>query len=118
MELKVINMKDVKALEPDAVRKSWLLVSEKTVGAENLSMGINETYPGGMVPEHVHDTEEEINFFFSGRGKLVAEGREIQLEAGVCILIPPKLPHSIVNDGDEVIRFMWILAPQLAGHRK
>lgn len=118
MELKVVNIKDVKGTQPDPVRMSWLLVSEKTVDSQNLSMGINETYPGGMVPEHKHDTEEEVNIIFSGRGKFVAEGKEIPLEPGVCVYIPAGIPHQIINDGDEVIRFMWIFAPQLAGHRK
>jgi putative monooxygenase len=118
MELKVVNIKDVKGTQPDAVRMSWLLVSEKTVDSQNLSMGINETYQGGMVPEHKHDTEEEVNFVFAGRGKFIAEGKEFPLEPGVCIYIPAGIPHQIVNDGDEVIRFMWIFAPQLAGHRK
>ncbi len=118
MELKVVNIKDVKGTQPDAVRMSWLLVAEKTVDAQNLSMGINETYPGGIIPEHKHETEEEINFVFMGRGKFVAEGKEFPLESGVCVYIPPGIPHKIINDGDEVIRFMWIFAPQLAGHRK
>lgn len=118
MELKVVNIKDVKGTQPDAVRMSWLLVAEKTVDSQNLSMGINETYPGGVVPEHKHDAEEEVNFIFAGRGKFIAESREISLEPGVCVYIPAGIPHQIVNDGDEVIRFMWIFAPQLAGHRK
>jgi putative monooxygenase len=118
MELRVVNIKDVKGTQPDPVRMSWLLVSEKTVDSQNLSMGINETYPGGMVPEHKHDTEEEVNYIFAGRGKFIAEGKEFLLEPGVCIYIPAGIPHQIVNDGDEVIRFMWIFAPQLAGHRK
>ena len=57
-ELKVINLKDVKGERRDRPRMSWVLVSEKTVGAQNLAMGVNETYPGGMVPEHKHDKEE------------------------------------------------------------
>lgn len=118
MELKVINIKDIKGTQPDPVRMSWLLVAEKTVDAQNLSMGINETYPGGMVPEHTHNIEEEVNFFFSGRGKFVAEGKELVLEPGVCIYIPPGIAHRIINDGDEVIRFMWIFAPQPANHRR
>ena len=117
-ELRVVNLRDVKGSQPDAMRMSWLLVSEKTVDAHNLSMGINETYPGGVVPEHKHDAEEEVNYFFTGRGKFVAEGKEVPLEPGVCIYTPPGVAHSIVNTGDEVIRFMWIFSPQMLTHRK
>ena len=118
MELKVINIKDVKGAQPDPVRMSWLLVSEKTVDAQNLSMGINETYPGGMVPEHKHDTEEEVMYFYAGRGMFVTEGREIPLEPGVCIYNPPGKLHKIINTGDEVLKFVWIYSPQLASHKQ
>ena len=74
-ELKVINIKDVKGERRDPPRMSWVLVSEKTVGAQNLAMGVNETYPGGMVPEHKHDKEEEVMFFLAGPGDL-CHGRQ------------------------------------------
>jgi hypothetical protein len=55
--LKVVYMKDVKGERREPPRTSWILCSEKMTGAQNLSMGVNETYPGGMVPEHKHDTD-------------------------------------------------------------
>ncbi len=117
-ELKVVHIKDVKGERRDPPRTSWILVSEKTVGSQNLAMGVNETYPGGMVPEHKHDHEEEVMFFLAGRGIFVTEDREIPLEPGVCIYNPPGGLHKIINNGDEVLRFVWIYAPQLPGHRK
>jgi mannose-6-phosphate isomerase-like protein (cupin superfamily) len=117
-ELKVIHVKDIKGERRDPPRMSWILVSEKTVGSQNLAMGINETYPGGMVPEHKHDTEEEVMYFYAGRGMFVTEGREIPLEPGVCIYNPPGKLHKIINTGDEVLKFVWIYSPQLASHKK
>lgn len=117
-ELKVINIKDVKGERRDPPRVSWILVSEKTVGAQNLAMGVNETYPGGMVPEHIHDNEEEVMFFLAGHGTFVSEDREVPLGPGVCIYNPPGKRHKILNTGDEVLRFVWIYSPQLPSHRK
>ena len=116
--LKVVHIKDVKGERRDPPRTSWILVSEKTVGAQNLSMGVNETYPGGMVPEHKHDTEEEVMFFLSGRGTFVTKDEQFVVEPGMCVYNPPGGLHKIINDGDEVLRFVWIYSPQLAGHRK
>ena len=53
--VKVVNIKNVTGERRDPPRTSWILVSGKTVGAKNLSMGVNETDPGGMVPEHKHE---------------------------------------------------------------
>ena len=115
--VKVVNIKDVAGERRDPPRTSWILVSEKTVGSKNLAMGVNETDPGGMVPEHKHDTEEEVMFFISGKGKFVTEDEEIALEPGVCIYNPPGGKHKIVNTGEEVLKFVWIYAPQLPSHR-
>jgi mannose-6-phosphate isomerase-like protein (cupin superfamily) len=116
--VKVINIRNVPGERRDPPRTSWILVSEKTVGAKNLAVGVNETDPGGMVPEHRHETEEEVMFFISGKGTFVTEDEEIPLEPGVCIYNPPGGRHKIVNTGDEVLKFVWIYAPQLPSHRK
>jgi len=116
--VKVVNIRDVKGERRDPPRTSWILVSGKTVGAKNLSMGVNETDPGGMVPEHRHDAEEEVMFFISGKGKFITEDQEIPLEPGVCVYNPPGGKHKIVNTGNENLKFVWIYAPQLPQHRQ
>ena len=117
-KVKVVNIKDVTGeLKGPPLRTSWILVSEKTVGSKNLAMGVNETPPGSMVPEHKHDTEEEVMFVLSGAGKFVTEDGEIPLGPGVCVYNPPGGSHKIVNTGTEVLKFVWIYAPQLPAHR-
>jgi mannose-6-phosphate isomerase-like protein (cupin superfamily) len=119
-KVKVIDIKCVPGERKDpssAPRTSWILVSEKTVGSKNLAMGVNETDPGSMVPEHKHDTEEEVMFFISGQGKFVTEDEEIPLGPGICVYNPPGGKHKIVNTGTEVLKFVWIYAPQLPAHR-
>jgi len=53
-------------------------------------MGVNETDPGGMVPEHKHDVEEEVMFFISGKGKFITKDREIDVGPGICVYNPPR----------------------------
>lgn len=115
---KSINFKDVKGEIREPPRMSWILISEKMVGSKNVSMGVKETYPGAMVPDHLHENEEEVMFFLSGRGIFITDDEEqISLESGVAIYNPPGVKHRIVNTGDEVLRFIWIYAPQLKSHR-
>jgi putative monooxygenase len=116
-KVKVVNIRDVAGERRDPPRTSWILVSEKTVGAKNLAMGVNETDPGSMVPEHMHATEEEVMYFLSGKGVFVTEDEQIPLEPGVCVYNPPGGKHKILNTGTEVLRFVWIYAPQLPQHR-
>jgi hypothetical protein len=51
-------------------------------------VGLNETYPGGMVPEHQHDTEEDVvvQACFHNRETIV-RGSEPQLAAGLDLRI-------------------------------
>ncbi len=116
--VKVVNINNIPGVRRDPPRTSWVLVSEKTVGAKNLAMGVNETEPGSMVPEHKHELEEEVMFFISGKGKFITEDEEIPIEPGVCIYNPPGGSHKIVNTGDEILKFVWIYSPQLEAHRK
>lgn len=116
--LKVIRMQNVKGERREPPRTSWILVSEKTVGAKNLAMGVNETYPGSMVPEHKHDIQEEVMYFVSGQGKFITEDEEIEIYPGTVIYNPPGKSHKILNTGDEVLRFIWIYSPQLPSHKK
>lgn len=115
--LRWVDINNVKGEFREPPRKSWILVSEKTVGSKNLAMGVNETYVGGQVPPHKHEKEEEVMFFLQGKGKFITEDDEIELRPGICVYNPPGAVHSIVNTGDEVLKFIWIYAPQLESHR-
>ena len=117
-KVKVIHIEDVKGIKREPPRTSWILISEKTVGSKNIAMGVNETYPGSMVPEHKHETEEEVMYFIAGKGKFVTEEEEIDLSPGTVIYNPPGQSHKILNTGDEVLRFVWIYSPQLPSHKK
>ena len=117
-KVKVVDIKNVQGERRDPPRTSWILVSEKTVGSQNLAVGINETDPGSMVPEHRHDTEEEVMLFLEGEGLFVTEEEEIPIGPGVCVYNPPGGKHKILNTGKLKLRFVWIYAPQLPSHRK
>ncbi len=116
--LKVV---DINKVEPDRrtpPRASWLLVSEKTVGSQNIALGVNETEPGSMVPEHTHESEEEVMLFLEGEGLFVTADAEIPVKQGICIYNPPGATHKIVNTGTTKLKFVWAYAPQLPTHRR
>lgn len=115
--LKVVDINKIEPERKTPPRSSWILISEKTVGAQNLALGVNETEPGSMVPEHKHETEEEVMLFLEGEGKFITEDQEIDLKPGICIYNPPGALHKIVNTGTTKLKFVWVYAPQLKSHR-
>jgi mannose-6-phosphate isomerase-like protein (cupin superfamily) len=115
--LKVVDINKVEPERKTPPRSSWILVSEKTVGSRNLALGVNETEPGSMVPEHLHESEEEVMLFLEGEGTFVTEDREIPIKPGICIYNPPGSKHKIINTGTTKLKFVWVYAPQLSSHR-
>ena len=114
--LKKVDINQVEPIFREG-RTSWIVISEQTVGAQNLAMGVNETHVGGMVPKHKHDSEEEVMYFLQGTGQFITEDEVIDLRPGICIYNPPGSYHSIVNTGNEILKFVWIYSPQLESHR-
>ncbi|MCL1809410.1 MAG: cupin domain-containing protein [Clostridiales bacterium] len=116
--LKWVDISKMEGEYREPPRTSWILVSEKMCGSQNLAMGVNETHVGGQVPPHKHETEEEVMFFIEGTGKFITDNETIDLRPGICVYNPPGDVHSIVNTGDVNLKFVWIYAPQLASHKK
>lgn len=76
-------------------RKNKPIIGPSAFGAcKNMSMGIAEFPPGVLAPEHVHLEEEEIGYIISGEGELYIGGSIEKLKPGVCVYMPPKIPHQ------------------------
>ena len=52
--------------------------------------------PGAVVPEHVHETSDELIYVISGRALMTLEGHgEFEVSAGMGVLIPRGRKHSM-----------------------
>jgi len=76
-------------------------------GYRNLTVGITYTAPGGAPPMHTHEGEE-AHVLLEGK-ILYALGDKIFTLTGPYIVnIPPMVPHSFQNLGDEVAELVVI----------
>ncbi len=76
-------------------------------GYKNLTVGITYTAPGGAPPMHTHEGEE-AHVLLEGK-ILYALGDEIfEIDAPYIVNIPPMVPHSFKNLGDEVAELVVI----------
>jgi mannose-6-phosphate isomerase-like protein (cupin superfamily) len=99
-------------------RVSKLLLAPKYGGVENVSMGMNITEVGSMIPDHVHEESEEVLFLISGRAKIVIEGEgEWEIGPETAFYSPIGKKHRVENIGDEPLRIVWVYSPPLPGHR-
>ena len=78
----------------------------------SLASGIQVIAPGCHIREHVHPDQEELLFFFEGRGEVVIDGVAHALVPGTTAYIGAGHRHKIVNgDPEAELRMMWVMLP-------
>ena len=70
-------------------------------GASNLSLAEATVPPGAETVRHIHHRSEEIYFFTAGVGRMFLGDEEMDVRAGVSVLIAPGTPHKLVNASDS-----------------
>lgn len=90
-------------LNPNAVRLNKSLGD--AVGLNHIGVHMVTVEPGRDTTEyHIHYYEEECVYVLSGRGLLVVNGDEYQMEAGAFVGFPRNTAaHNITNNGTETL---------------
>lgn len=113
-----VKASDVEGERRDPPRVSKLLLAPKFGGVKNLSMGMNITEVGSMIPDHVHEESEEVLFLISGKARLVIEGEgEWEIGPETAFYSPIGKKHRVENIGDEPLKLVWVYCPPLPAHK-
>lgn len=78
---------------------------------QDFSSGIQVIAPGCHIREHQHGAEQELLFFFEGRGKVLVNGVEHPVRPGTTAYLGPWNKHKIVNDSQADLKMLWVLVP-------
>ena len=76
-----------------------------------MSMVISEVPPGGAIPVHLHQREDEIIFLHSGQGLVTLGDARVPSAVGAMLYAPRGVWHGIENTGPEVITWCAIWSP-------
>jgi mannose-6-phosphate isomerase-like protein (cupin superfamily) len=108
---KLVKMADVEPFVPPAHKDtySWGLISKETVGVDNVVFAISEIKPGGCALNAIHEDSQQITYTISGRGKIIAGGKEFMTEPGSCHFTPENTNHSTEAIGKETLRQIIVL---------
>ena len=87
------------------------LVTPSESGSKNLWVGSSSIDPGFASNPHAHETQEEVFYCVSGRGRIRVGEEEMPLEPGVTVYVPPEHVHQLINDGDEVLKVVAVVSP-------
>ncbi len=92
-------------------RDWYYLLGPQNSHARNLAFGLAEFPAGTVAAPHTHQTEEEIIYIFSGRGTISSAVKEVRLEPGVAVFIPPGLEHQIRVDASDPLKLATLFSP-------
>lgn len=79
-------------------------------GTNRILHGVLES--GATIGLHTHETNSEIIYFLSGRGKVLYDGEYETVEQGMCHYCPKGHTHSLINDSDFDLVFFAVVPEQ------
>jgi mannose-6-phosphate isomerase-like protein (cupin superfamily) len=60
---------------------------------------------------HAHATEDDSFFILEGELTFTVDEDEVVAGPGTFVLVPPGVPHTFANRGDDVVRMVNVHAP-------
>ncbi len=79
-------------------------------GKNRILYGVLES--GATIGVHTHETNSEIIYFLSGKGKMLMDEEYEIVEAGMCHYCPKGHTHSLINDSTEDLVFFAVVPEQ------
>ena len=106
--MKIVDYRKVPATAPlPGVTKRVVIGPDD--GAQNFIMRVFEIAPGHTSPDHAHFWEHEI-FILAGKGVVRdQDGTETPIGEGTAVFIPGGKNHCLINQGEDVLRFICII---------
>ena len=77
------------------------------------SVTLVEVARGGVIVEHLHQTNFESAYVLSGEGLLHLPDGDVRVSSGDGVTIPPQTLHGLENTGPEPMRILAVHIPPL-----
>jgi mannose-6-phosphate isomerase-like protein (cupin superfamily) len=81
------------------------------LGSTNLAITWVRGEPGSQQGLHAHEDSEQVYVIVRGRGLMIVDNEEREVEAGQAILIPAGAEHAIRNTGSEPLEYVSATTP-------
>ena len=103
---------EVRHLRPPARSGTvTIMVDPQNTASRHLAMGLQRLGPGGSIPVHLHERQDEVLFVHAGRAVLIFEDERVPAVAGTTCFVPEGVWHGVENAGGDVLHLLWIITP-------
>ena len=92
-------------------RKVQVLVGNEKLSSKYMSIGITEVPPHTEMIPHTHKEEEEIIIVTQGYGKVKVGDSVEKLEPDTVVIFPKGKSHMVINESNEVMKFIFCFSP-------
>ncbi|MGI9595141.1 MAG: cupin domain-containing protein [Acidimicrobiales bacterium] len=82
-------------------------LTEPPVPDQSFIMGVTSFPPGASLPRHSHNTVEQVTLL-EGSGIVEINGERLRINQYDTTKVPAGEPHLFENDGDSVMRILWV----------
>lgn len=110
----VINAREAPSWEAPTEdrRRFQILLDPEQSGSESVAMGhLYLPVGAGQESAETHANSEEIYYCAKGRGKLLLDNQEYELEPGTAAYVGRNVLHQVFNTGDEELLMLWFESP-------
>ena len=92
----------------DEVRRDvWMYLDPENTQSKRIQCGVTIVYPGCTTSGHTHPDREEIYFFTKGKGVMIVDGVEQEVQEGDLYYVKPGPKHTTRNPSDTTLEFFW-----------
>jgi len=103
-----------RVLSLDAKGASYFPVLTGPPGTLTMRSGLVTLAPGKTVGKHTTADNEEILVVLEGRGEFrITGGPVLPVVGGSALYCPPRREHDVINTGEGVLRYVFVLAKAL-----
>ncbi len=78
---------------------------------ERMLVGSNSLIKGQSQPLHEHPEQDKFYFVLAGKGRFAVGDSSQVCEPGDLILAPAGTVHGVVNEDDDLLTFLTVIAP-------
>lgn len=79
--------------------------------SERLLTGLNCLQTGQQQTIHDHPEQDKFYLVISGSGLFTVGDESRTCGEGELILAPAGIPHGVINEGEELLTFLTVIAP-------
>jgi len=76
-----------------------LIAENEGLGQEGVQIQLVRLKKGKY--QHYHKKKTEVFYFISGSGKLILEGKELEVKSGSHFVIKSGMKHTFINENEE-----------------